>query len=31
MNAKIGVLLTFLAILACDTHFNSQLRRNHWR
>ena len=26
MNAKIGVLRIFLAILACETHFKSELR-----
>jgi len=31
LNAKIGVLLTFLAISGCSTHFSSKLYRNQYR
>jgi len=26
-----GVLVNFSAIIGCDTHFKSELRRNGWR
>jgi len=28
LNAKIGFLMDFLAISCCETHFESELRRN---
>jgi len=28
MNTKIEVFVIFLAILGCETHFKSELRRN---
>jgi len=28
---KYGVLVIFFAISGWDTHFKSELRRNHWR
>jgi len=28
---KMGVLVNFLAILGCNTHFETELRRNHSR
>jgi len=31
LNAKIGVLIDFLTILGCETHFESELRRNQLR
>jgi len=31
LNAKIGVLIDFLAISGCDTHFKSELHRNQLR
>jgi len=31
LNAKTGVLVDFLAISACETHFKSELCRNRLR
>jgi len=31
MNPKIGGFSELFMILGCDTHFNSELRRNGWR
>jgi len=31
LNAKIGVVMYFLAISDCETHFKSELRQNQLR
>jgi len=31
LNVKLGGFMDFLAILGCETHFKSQLRRIHYR
>jgi len=28
LNAKLGIIMDFLAISGCETHFKSELRRN---
>jgi len=30
LNAKIGLIMNFLAISGWETHFKSELRRNQW-
>jgi len=31
LNVKIGGFMDFLVILGCETHFKSELHRNHLR
>jgi len=31
LNIKIGVLMEFLTVWGCETHFKSELRQNHYR